>query len=80
MIENKLNGKSSDIISENVKKLKQLFPEIVSEEQINFDMLEVILTGGGGIVQAMNIMNDINLHGLENQKQLKNPKNPPMVH
>ena len=47
MIENNLTGESLDIVSENIKKLKELFPEVVCEDQINFDMLEEILTGGG---------------------------------
>jgi len=37
---NKLDGKSLDIVSENVTKLKELFPEIFSEGKINFAKLQ----------------------------------------
>ena len=37
---NKLNGKSLDIVSENVEKLKELFPEVFSEGKIDFEKLE----------------------------------------
>ena len=34
---------SSDIVKENIEQLKQLFPEIFSEDKINFEKLEEIL-------------------------------------
>jgi adenine-specific DNA-methyltransferase len=37
---NKLDGKSLDIVSENVEKLKELFPEVFSESKIDFEKLE----------------------------------------
>ncbi len=37
---NKLNGKSLDIVSENVEKLKELFPEVFSEGKFDFEKLE----------------------------------------
>ena len=43
MNEMKLNGKSKDIIQENVSKLKEIFPEIVTEDNIDFDKLKLIL-------------------------------------
>jgi len=36
----KLDGKSLDIVSENVQKLKELFPEVFSEGKIDFEKLE----------------------------------------
>jgi len=33
----KLNGESKDIVKENIKKLKEIFPEIVTEEKIDFE-------------------------------------------
>ena len=36
----KLNGKSLDIVSENVDKLKELFPEVFSEGKIDFEKLQ----------------------------------------
>ena len=32
----KLNGTSMDIVQDNVEKLKQIFPEIISEGKIDF--------------------------------------------
>ena len=43
MINSKLNGKSKDIIQDNVSKLKEIFPEIVTEDKIDFDKLKLIL-------------------------------------
>jgi len=37
---NKLDGKSLDIVSENVEKLKELFPEAFSEGKIDFEKLQ----------------------------------------
>lgn len=36
----KLDGKSKDILKENIEKLKQIFPEIVTEGNIDFDKLK----------------------------------------
>lgn len=35
----KLNGTSMDLIQENVKKLKEIFPEIFTEDQVDLDLL-----------------------------------------
>ncbi|AUB56323.1 hypothetical protein BK007_10065 [Methanobacterium subterraneum] len=43
MQETQLNGESLDIVSENVSKLKELFPEIVTEDRIDFDKLKEVL-------------------------------------
>lgn len=43
MQETKLNGESLDIVSENVLKLKELFPEIVTEDKVDFDKLKTVL-------------------------------------
>ncbi len=43
MLETFLNGTSLDLVSENVKKLKVLFPEIVTEDKINFEVLQAVL-------------------------------------
>ena len=40
MEEIKLDGKSEDIVYDNIQKLKKLFPEIVNEDQIDFEKLE----------------------------------------
>ena len=43
MNEYKLNGESKDILAENISKLKDIFPEIVTEDKIDFDKLKLIL-------------------------------------
>ena len=43
----KLNGISMDLVQENVKKLKEIFPEIFIEGKIDFDLLRQICSGGG---------------------------------
>lgn len=43
MIETKLNGQTLDIVAENVKKLRELFPEIIVEDKIDFDRLQDVL-------------------------------------
>ena len=43
----KLNGTSMDLVQENVKKLKEIFPEIFIEGRIDFDLLRQICNGGG---------------------------------
>lgn len=44
----KLNGTSMDLVQENVKKLKEIFPEIFIEGKIDFDLLRQICNGEGG--------------------------------
>lgn len=43
MEEIKLTGKSKDIVLDNISILKELFPEIVVEDKIDFDTLKEIL-------------------------------------
>ena len=43
MNEYKLNGESKDILAENISKLKGIFPEIITEDKIDFDKLKLIL-------------------------------------
>ena len=42
----KLNGTSMNLVQENVKKLKEIFPEIFIEGRIDFDLLRQICRGG----------------------------------
>ena len=42
MIETILTGESKDILNENIQILKELFPEIVSEDKIDFDKFKTI--------------------------------------
>ena len=39
----KLNGESEDMVQDNISKLKEIFPEIVTEDKIDFDKLKLIL-------------------------------------
>lgn len=43
MNETKLNGQSADIVSENIHKLKQIFPEVFCEDKIDFEKLRAVL-------------------------------------
>ena len=43
MKENQLDGESLDIVSDNVSKLKEIFPEVITEDKIDFDKLKLIL-------------------------------------
>lgn len=43
MDELKLNGQSKDIVSENIQKLKTLFPEVFIENKIDFEKLQAIV-------------------------------------
>lgn len=45
MIETTLTGESKDILDENIAILKELFPEIFSEDKIDFDKLKTIFGG-----------------------------------
>ena len=41
---NKLKMQTPNICDENIKKLKELFPQIVSEDKIDFDILKQLLS------------------------------------
>ena len=43
MIETNLNGQTLNIVEENIQKLKQLFPEIVTEDKVDFNRLQDVL-------------------------------------
>ena len=43
MKESVLNGESKDIVLDNISKLKEIFPEVVTEDKIDFKKLELIL-------------------------------------
>ena len=44
----KLDGTNMNLVQENIKKLKEIFPEIFIEGKIDFDLLRQICNGGGG--------------------------------
>ena len=39
----KIDGASKDIVAENVAKLRELFPEVFTEDKIDFDVLKEVL-------------------------------------
>ena len=43
MKETQLDGESLDIVADNVSKLKEIFPEVITEDKIDFDKLKLIL-------------------------------------
>ena len=43
MKESVLTGESKDIVLDNINKLKGIFPDIVTEDKIDFDKLKLIL-------------------------------------
>ena len=43
MNETTLNGQSVDIVSNNIQKLKEIFPEVFCEDKIDFEKLQTVL-------------------------------------
>jgi len=64
---NKLDGKSLDIVSENVEKLKELFPEVFSEGKIDFTKLEEEL---GKFIDKEQEKYNFTWHGKQNAKKI----------
>ena len=50
----KLDGTSMNLVQENIKKLKEIFPEIFTEDQVNLDLLGELLSNGGGVQDLEN--------------------------
>ena len=46
MLESSLDGNSKNIVEENISKIKEIFPEAVCEDTIDFEKLNLILGGG----------------------------------
>ena len=63
----KLDGKSLDIVSENVEKLKELFPEVFSEGKIDFTKLEEEL---GKFIDKEQEKYNFTWHGKQNAKKI----------
>jgi adenine-specific DNA-methyltransferase len=64
---NKLDGKSLDIKEQNIKKLKELFPEVFSEGKIDFEKLENEL---GVFVEKENERYNFTWNGKQNTKKI----------
>ena len=43
MDETVLSGESRDIVSDNISKLKEIFPEVITEDKIDFEKLKLLL-------------------------------------
>src|SRR5690606_14568749 len=56
----KLDGKSMNIVKANIEALKQLFPEVVTEEKIDFEKLKLIL---GEEIETRNEKYEFTWHG-----------------
>lgn len=59
----KMNGESMNLLNENIEKLKAIFPEIVTDGKIDFDMLKTLL---GEEVDASNEKYSFNWVGKRN--------------
>lgn len=58
---NKMNGESVDLTEQNIARMKELFPEILTDgEKIDFDMLKAVL---GGEVDSENERYQFTWHG-----------------
>ncbi|WP_294093912.1 site-specific DNA-methyltransferase [uncultured Cetobacterium sp.] len=63
----KLNGTSMNIVQDNIEKLKQIFPEIFSENKIDFNALKVVL---GEHIDTENERYSFNWHGKSNARRI----------
>jgi len=59
--------RSADLVSENVTKLKELFPEAITEGKIDFDVLKQVL---GGAMDEREEKYGLNWHGKRKARQL----------
>ena len=59
--------KSADILAENIEKLKALFPEVFTEEKIEFETLKQLL---GGAIDEGEEKYGLNWHGKRRARQL----------
>lgn len=58
---NKMNGESADLTAQNIARLKELFPEILTDsEKIDFDILKTVL---GGEIDSENERYQFTWHG-----------------
>ncbi len=62
------NTKSADIIAENIARLKELFPEVVTEDGVNVDVLQQLI-GKKPITDAEEKYG-LNWHGKRKARQL----------
>lgn len=63
----RLNGQSLNIMKENIERMKELFPEVVTEGKINFEKLKVIL---GEEIESRDEYYEFTWHGKMNALRL----------
>jgi len=63
----KLDGRSADILADNIEKLKTLFPEAFAEGKIDFEVLKQLL---GGVNEEREEKYGLNWHGKCRARQL----------
>ncbi|MGL5125010.1 MAG: site-specific DNA-methyltransferase, partial [Fusobacteriaceae bacterium] len=63
----KLNGASMDIVGDNIEKLKSIFPEIFSEDKIDFNALKAVL---GEHIDTENERYSFNWHGKSKARKI----------
>ncbi|GAA6168454.1 site-specific DNA-methyltransferase [Sessilibacter corallicola] len=63
------DGQSADIVSENVSKLKELFPDAFSEGGVNFDTLRQLL-GDASVLDEGEEKYGLNWHGKKKARQI----------
>lgn len=63
------DGQSADIVSENIKKLKELFPDAFTEDGVNFDVLRQLL-GDAEVLDEGDEKYGLNWHGKKAARQI----------
>ncbi|MGP9687199.1 site-specific DNA-methyltransferase [Halomonas sp. AOP25-F1-15] len=63
------DGKSLDVVSENIEKLKELFPDAFSEGGVNFDTLRQLL-GDASVLDEGEEKYGLNWHGKKKARQI----------
>lgn len=62
-------GESADIVSENIQRLKELFPDTVGDGKVNFDILRQLL-GDSGVLDEGDEKYGLNWHGKKKARQI----------
>jgi adenine-specific DNA-methyltransferase len=63
------DGQSADIVSENIEKMKELFPDAFSEGGVNFDTLRQLL-GDASVLDEGEEKYGLNWHGKKKARQI----------
>ena len=63
------DGQSLDVVTENIEKMKTLFPEVFSEAGINFDVLRQ-LVGDKSVLEEGEEKYGLNWHGKKKARQI----------